>query len=71
MRRFEGAFAVYLEPWNDELVVETAADMTANHRDYSSLATGIAVLNLHKETKSLLSKTFLFILAISCVKWIC
>ncbi|KAG2333881.1 hypothetical protein Bca52824_005061 [Brassica carinata] len=41
----------------DELAAETAAAMTANHPDYTSLAARIDVSNLHKNTKKSFSET--------------
>jgi ribonucleoside-diphosphate reductase alpha chain len=41
----------------DNLAAETAASMTVRHPDYASLASRIAVSNLHKNTKKSFSAT--------------
>jgi ribonucleoside-diphosphate reductase alpha chain len=41
----------------DNLAAETAASLTAKHPDYASLASRIAVSNLHKNTKKSFSQT--------------
>src|SRR5215510_1151375 len=41
----------------DNLAAETAATMTVRHPDYASLASRIAVSNLHKNTKKSFSQT--------------
>ncbi|KAL6574016.1 ribonucleotide-diphosphate reductase subunit rnr1 [Orobanche hederae] len=44
----------------DELAAETAAAMTTNHPDYASLASRIAVSNLHATTKTSFSETYMY-----------
>lgn len=57
MKVIEGLYDGVTTTELDNLAAETAASLTTNHPDYASLASRIAVSNLHKNTTKSFSKT--------------
>ena len=57
MKVIEGLYDGVSTTELDNLAAETAASLTTNHPDYASLASRIAVSNLHKNTTKSFSKT--------------
>ena len=57
MKVIEGIYEGVSTSQLDNLAAETAASLTATHPDYASLASRIAVSNLHKNTNKSFSKT--------------
>jgi ribonucleoside-diphosphate reductase alpha chain len=57
MKVIEGIYEGVTTSELDNLAAETAACLTTKHPDYASLASRIAVSNLHKNTKKVFSET--------------